>query len=597
MASEAVAKIQPGREQRVHVRRIQASIAVAVLAVAVACTTSIPADQAPTSNSVASVVGSAHSPAAAEFRGDYAPLAAQPGFVSAYRRLTESQYRHAIADTFGPDIIINARFEPERREDGLQAVGSAQLSVTTTGLEQYLAVARSVADQVVDEKRRDKLVGCSSVSPGPAADACAETFLKRAGLQLFRRPLSATEIAGFKSVWKNAADKSGDFNKAISLSLVSLLMSPEFLFRVERAEADPASSGAYRLDSYSKATRLSFTLWDAPPDAELATIARSGAIHDPAVMSKQIDRMLASPRLEAGVRAFFTDMLQFETFDTLSKDAATYPNFSQTVADSAREETLKFLVDHLVTRAADYRDIFTSPDTVLNRPLASVYDVPYPSAEPWARFTFPEKSERAGVLTQVTFLSLFAHPGSSSPTIRGVKLNEIFTCVAIPQPPPDVDFSKVQALEKGTVRTRLIDHMTNPGCSSCHLISDPPGLALERFDGLGQFRTMENGAPIDVAADIAGKKFNGSVGLGQYMHDHPGVPGCAVRRISAYGAGHSYGPDRANGLAERTSAFAASGYRWAPLLRGVLTDPQFYNVTPPEGARVQTAEVSSGEGL
>ena len=358
--------------------------------------------------------------------------------------------------------------------------------MTTTGLEQYLAVARSVADQVVDDKRRDKLVGCASSTSGPAAETCAEAFLKRAGLQLLRRPLSAREIADFKSVWKNAADKSSDFNKAISLSLVSLLMSPEFLFRVERAEPDPAKPGGYRLDAYSKAMRLSFTLWDAPPDAELAAAARSGAIHDPAALSKEIDRMLASPRLEDGVRAFFTDMLQFETFDTLSKDAATYPNFSQAVADSAREETLKFLVDHLVTRAGDYRDIFTSHDTFINRPLASVYDVPYPSSEPWTHFTFPDNSERSGVLTQVTFLSLFAHPGSSSPTIRGVKLNEIFVCIATPQPPPDVDFSKVQALEKGTVRTRLIDHMTNPGCSSCHLISDPPGLALEHFDGLGQ---------------------------------------------------------------------------------------------------------------
>ena len=337
---------------------------------------------------------------AAAFSGDYAPLVSQSSFVAAYRRLTESQYRHAIADTFGGDIVVNARFEPERREDGLQAVGSAQLSVTTTGLEQYFAVARSVADQVMDEKRRDKLVGCA---PGAAnVDACVEAFLKRAGVQLFRRPLSGEEIAGLKSVWKNAADKSGDVDKALGLSLVSMLMSPEFLFRVERAEADPARPGEHRLDGYGKAMRLSFMLWDAPPDAELAAAARTGTIHDPAVLAAQVDRMLASPRLADGVRAFFTDMLQFETFDTLSKDAATYPNFSQAVADGAREETLKFLVDHLVVRGGDYRDIFTSRDTWLNRALASVYDVPYPSAESWTQFTFPEKSERAGVLTQVT---------------------------------------------------------------------------------------------------------------------------------------------------------------------------------------------------
>jgi hypothetical protein len=572
-------------------------MAVSTFAAVVACTTAIPAST-PAEESVAQV--EALAPAFA-FAGDYDPYVSGSSFVAAYRRLTESQYRHAIAGAFGDDIVINARFEPERREDGLQAVGSAQLSVTTTGLEQYLAVARSIADQVLDAKRRDRLVGCAANVAG--GEACAETFLKRVGVQLFRRPLSAEEIAGFKSVWKEAAEKSGDFDKALGLSLVSMLMSPEFLFRVERAEADPAKLGAYRLDGYAKAMRLSFTLWDASPDAELAAVARSGTIHDPGVLAAQVDRMLASPRTADGVRAFFTDMLQFETFETLSKDAATYPNFSQAVADGAREETLKFLVEHLVVRGGDYRDIFTSRDTYLNRALASVYDVPYPSAEPWTQFSFPEKAERAGVLTQVTFLSLFAHPGSSSPTIRGVKLNEIFVCLAIPQPPPDVDFSKVQALEKGTVRTRLIDHMTNPGCSSCHLLSDPPGLALERFDGLGQHRTTENGAAIDVSADIGGKKFSGSLGLGQYMHDNPLVPSCLVRRVQSYGSGRAYERGEAKRVESRTAAFAADGYKWASLLRSVLTDPQFYSVAAPEGAmpRLQAAgsggNISSGDGL
>ena len=604
MAAEAAAKMQPGREPGLRVSKVHAVIALSALAVAVACTTSTPADRAADSTPIVSALGSAPRTAVPEFRGDYSPLITQSSFVSAYRRLTETQYRHAIADAFGSDIVINARFEPERREDGLQAVGSAQLSVTTTGLEQYLAVARSVADQVVDEKRRDKLIGCSSSGPSRAGDVCAETFLKRAGLQLFRRPLSADEIAGFSAVWKSADDRSGDFNKAIGLTLVSMLMSPEFLFRVERAEPDPAKPGGYRLDAYGKAMRLSFTLWDAPPDADLASDARTGAIHDPAVLSRQVERMLASPRVEVGVRAFFTDMLQFEAFDTLSKDAATYPNFSQAVSDSAREETLRFLVEHLVTRTRDYREIFTSRDTFINRPLASVYDVPYPSAEPWAHFTFPETSERSGVLTQVTFLSLFAHPGSSSPTIRGVKLNEIFNCLPIPPPPPDVDFSKVQALEKGTVRTRLVDHMSNPGCSSCHLISDPPGLALERFDGLGQYRTTENGAPIDVSVQIGGKTFSGSVGLGQYMHDNPGVPSCLVRRVHGYAAGRSMSGSETGKLASESEAFAAAGYRWAALLRNLLSDPQFYSVSTPEGVAqpVRAAEAggvsaSSGDGL
>src|SRR5262245_62003568 len=174
--------------------------------------------------------------------------------------------------------------------------------------------------------------------------------------------------------------------------------------------------------------------------------------------------MVASPKLADGAKAFFTDMLQFEHFDSLTKDAATYPKYSQKVADSAREQTLMTVLNLLIDQNRDYRDIFTSNETFINRALAPVYKVPYLSRADWAPYTFPDSSERSGILTQVTFLSLFSHPGASSPTKRGIKINEIFKCSPTPEPPADVDFSKVQALDKGTVRTRLLDHMQNTGC-------------------------------------------------------------------------------------------------------------------------------------
>ena len=171
--------------------------------------------------------------------------------------------------------------------------------------------------------------------------------------------------------------------------------------------------------------------------------------------------------------------------------------------------------------------------------------MPFASANEWAPYTFPaSRPSASGILTQVSFLSLFAHPGSSSPTRRGVKVHEIFMCEPTPDPPADVDFSKVQALAKGTVRMRLLDHMQNTGCTACHRRSDPPGLALEHFDGLGQLRKMENGAPIDVSADLDGKTFTGAQGLARYLRDDPKIPACLVRNVYAYG----------DGPARRTSA-------------------------------------------
>jgi hypothetical protein len=197
------------------------------------------------------------------------------------------------------------------------------------------------------------------------------------------------------------------------------------------------------------------------------------------------------------------------------------------------------------------------------------------------------------VLTQVTFLSLAAHPASSSPTVRGVKLYESFMCLALPSPPPDVDFSKVQATEKGTVRARLIDHKTNPGCFGCHNVSDPPGLALERFDGLGQYRQLENGAPIDVSAEIGGRAFSGSIGLGQFMHDNPTVPSCLVRNVHYYGVGRTVDAKDDAYLARQKKFFADNGYRLPELMRSVLNDPHFYRVVMPADATPRAANAAS----
>lgn len=508
------------------------------------------------------------------------------GFKPAIRRITESQYRHTIADVFGPSVKINARFEPERREAGLLAVGSAELSVTTSGLEQYFALASSIADQIMDEKARATSIGCEPADARKADSNCARAFIKRVGERLFRRPLSDADIASRVATADKGATQSGDFHAGLKLALTSLLIAPEFLFRMEVAEPLPGATSRFRLDAYSTASRLSFLFWDTSPDSELLAAAKSGAILTDAGLQKQISRLAASPRLEDGARAFFIDMLQFDQFESLNKDAATYPKFSQAVADSAREQTLKTLLNLLITRKQDYREIFTSNDTFLNRPLAAVYKVPYASSKEWTPYTFPESSERSGILTQVTFLSLFSHPGASSPTRRGVKLHEIFMCQPTPDPPADVDFSKVQALANGTVRTRLLDHMTNEGCAVCHRASDPPGLALEHFDGLGQLRTTENGVPIDVTAEINGKKFTGAQGLGRLMHDNADVTSCVVKQAYSYGVGKAAGYRDEDYLAEQTAAFAKAGYQIPKLFEAIASSTEFYTVSAPAGLKV-----------
>ena len=514
--------------------------------------------------------------------------AAQPNTTKvALRRLTESQYRHTIADVFGPQIKIEARFEPERREDGLLALGSAMLSLTSSGFEQYFAVASTVADQVIGSEQRDTLVGCKPTDAKQQDDACAAQFIRNYGEKLFRRPLTQGEVDGRLKSASVGATQASDFYAGLKLALTSLLVAPDFLFRVETAEPDPANPKESRLDAFTKASRLSFLLWDSPPDAELLAAARSGALHSSAELQKQIERMLASPRFEAGARAFFTDMFQLDGFGNLVKDPMIYPKFNQSVSESAREQMLLRTVDLLVRKQGDYRDLFTANDTYINRSLASVYNVPYASKAAWTTYSFPESSERSGILTDVGFLSLFAHPGTSSPTRRGIKVLEIFMCQATPQPPANVDFSKVQDSTKGTLRGRLLDHMENEGCSGCHRRTDPIGLALEHFDGLGQLRTLENGMPIDVTAKIKDMTIEGAQGVGQYLRDEPRVASCLVRNVYQYGVGRkTVGRDQAF-VAAQTKAFVANGYRFPDLMKQIATSPEFFKVIVPKAPAAQ----------
>jgi hypothetical protein len=499
----------------------------------------------------------------------------------AVRRLTESEYRHTIADVFGSEIEINARFEPEKRESGLLAIGSGLLTLSPSGVEQYFHLAVDISEQALSGAIRERIVGCKPQDPGKPDEACARQFITRYGELLLRRPLEAGETETRLRAAASGTEQSGDFYTGLKVALSSLLAAPEFLFRVETAEPDPRRPGQQRLDAYSKAARLSFLFWNTTPDEELLVAAKTGAIHTAEGLDEQISRLLASPRLVQGVRAFFADMLQLDSLDNLVKDPAIYPKFNRSVADGAREQMLRTVVGLLVEQERDYRELFTSNDTYMNRTLAAVYKVPFASADDWAPYTFGSSSQRSGIFSQIGFLSAFAHPGSSSPTRRGIKLYEIFLCDPTPDPPADVDFSRVKDGTDGTVRGRLLDHMENTGCAFCHRRTDPPGLALEHFDGLGQLRQYENGQLIDVSADVYGKKIEGASGLGQLLRDDPMVPACLVRNVFAYGVGRKADHRDETYLLEQTAAFAENGYRFPGLLRQVAASSGLFDVTIP----------------
>ena len=528
--------------------------------------------------------------------GGAAVLAAPPAensYVASLRRLTEQEYRNSIADIFGKEVEVRGSFEPTKRTGGLEAASTALLSVTPVGLESFNKMAGDIAAQVTAEKYRPKLP-CAPKDPKAPDDVCAREILSHYGLLLFRRPLTAAELENPVGLLHSITERTNDFYAGLQYGLSMLLQLPDFLFRKEVAilSADGKSGS---LDSYSRATRLSFLMWNTTPDAELLRAAGTGEFNTSAGLARQVDRLIASPRLEVGMRAFFDDMLELDTFDTVSKDSLLYPKWGSAMATSAREETLRTVIGLTLHDNGDLRDLMTTRQTYIDRRLAMLYGVAFPFTGDWVKYEFPAESGRSGILTQISMLSMFSDPGRSSPTKRGVAINEIFLCSPTPTPPNNVDFSLVNNPDSSmkTLRERLTAHATNPTCAACHQHSDPVGLSLEAFDAIGGYRTTENGEPINDSATIQGHSFSGAQGLGQYMHDNPRYPACVARKLYSYSRGLK--SSSVDDFQDAYKAFQNSGFRLRALLKRMAVSDSFYAVRPPENLSASDSTEVAGQ--
>ncbi|MGY8668844.1 DUF1592 domain-containing protein [Bradyrhizobium sp. UFLA05-109] len=529
--------------------------------------------------------------AAAAFTSAHAAVSSQ---VVSMRRLTQQEYRNAIADIFGPEIEVRGSFEPTIRIGGLQAASTSVLSVTPVGFESFTNMADGIAGQVTGEKYRAKLPCAPKLAKEPD-DACAAHILSHYGRMLYRRPLTSDEIQSAVNLSHGLADSQGNFYAGLRHGLASLLQAPDFVFRMEIAV--PAGDQQWALDPYSRATRLSYLMWDSTPDEELIQAAENGELNTAAGLEKQVDRLMASPRLDIGMRAFFNDMLELDNFETVSKDSILYPKWSLAIAASAKEETLRTTIDLALHENGDLRDLMTTRKTFLNRNLAADYQLPFPFEGEWMPYEFPGDSGRSGILTQASMLTMFSHPGRSSPTKRGVAVMDIFLCEPTPPPPANVDFSVVNNTNGPlkTVRDRLMAHATNSSCASCHNHSDPIGLSLEGFDTIGQRRVMENGKLIDVSATIKGKQFVGAEGLGQFLHDDPKYTACLARKVYSYSRGENSEDVPASAFKAAYKSFADSGFRMRSLLKAMVEDKDYFSALAPTPETTSPANKDSAQ--
>jgi len=505
--------------------------------------------------------------------------AAGEQFVSI--RISESEYRNTIADVFGADIPIKGQFEPGVRTDGLLAVGQHAKSFSPVSIEYYDNMARGIAAQIVQPAYRRTLFSCEPRRVERSDKRCASQIVSSVGRFLFRRPLDKEELTTRVELADRMADQEHNFYSGISAVIAGMLIAPEFLNRMVRVEPDPAKHSALRVDSYSRASMLSFYLWNSAPDHALLAAAEKGELQTSEGLQRQVSRMIASPRVERGVRAFFSDMLGFDEFNLLSKDPKIFPEFTVDVLQQAQEQTLRTIVNHVARQRRDYRDLFTTRETFLTRSLAAIYGVPIldtgDGGQPdrWVPYTFPSNDPHVGVLSQVSFVGLHSPAGRSSPTIRGKAFREHLLCQKVPPPPGNVDFKAVEDTTnpiRKTARERLAAHANNPVCAGCHKITDPIGLAFENFSASGTYRTTEHGATIDTAGEYKGVKFTGPVDLAQLIRNDPTVTNCVARRSFAYVAGRT--PSEEDSAWKNIeSKFKSDGYDVLALMQEIAASP------------------------
>jgi hypothetical protein len=493
------------------------------------------------------------------------------------RRLTQAQYVNAVHDLLGDDLLVSRPMEPDVELSRSISAGASGTSISPRGVEQYEALSYDLAEQLLrNEARRARAVTCAPVAT--VDPACAETFVRATGRRLWRRPLADAEVTALVTLAANAATTLGDFHRGLEYALSAMLQSPHFLFRAELAEPAAAAEPA-RFSAYSLAARLSFFLWNAPPDDALLAAAAAGRLATDDGVRAEVERLVASPRLARGLRAFVTEWLGLQHLDTVSKDPMVFTSFSNDVPAAAREETLS-LAEHLaLTRDGDFRDLLTTRETFVNRRLASIYNVRAPlqtRADGFGLVTIPDDSPRRGLLGHVSILALAAHPTSTSPTLRGKFIREALLCNEVPMPPVNVNTALPEpAAGLRTMRERLSRHQADPSCRSCHTLLDPIGLALEHFNGIGSWRPTDVGAAIDASGSLDGVSYRDALGLGQTIHDAPGFPRCVTTRLYRFAYGRHETDGEEAEVSRLAQDFAYGGYRLRRLMSQIATSAAF----------------------
>jgi len=357
-------------------------------------------------------------------------------------------------------------------------------------------------------------------------EACAAQIVKNLTAKAYRGQAGADDIQDALEFYTKGR-KTGDFENGIRLAVQSILVSPRFLFRLEQGpsatQLKTVANGGYRIGDEEMASRLSFFLWGAGPDAELVKAATSGALRTPAGLDRQVRRMLADKRSDALSTRFAAQWLRLQDLEKMIPDYLLFPQYDDTLAQAMIRETELFF-NSIVQEDHSVLDLFTANYTFVNERLAKHYGIANVTGNQFRRVQTPD--HRYGILGQGSVLVSTSVADRTSPVLRGKWIMDVLLGTPPPPPPPDVPAldDSVKANEGGTLlttRQRMEQHRKNPTCNACHRFIDPLGLSLENFDATGAWRIKDNEMPVDVVGDLYdGTKINGPEGLREALLRH-----------------------------------------------------------------------------
>jgi cytochrome c553 len=407
-------------------------------------------------------------------------------------------------------------------------------------------------------------------------DACARRIVATLTRRAYRRPVTEEDLA-MPLKWYQQGHAQGGFEAGIEAALAAILVSPHFLFRIERAPEGVVAGQAYRISDLELASRLSFFLWSSLPDDELLALAEAGKLSQPEVLQGQVRRMLADPRSRALVTNFAGQWLHLRNLDSFVPDMRLYPDFDDNLRQALRRET-ELCFEEILREDHSVLRLIQSSATYLNERLAKHYGIPHVYGSRFRRVELDASSQRGGLLRHGSILAVTSYATRTSPVLRGQWILKNLVGTPPPPPPPNVPAldENVVAAEL-PVRQRLAQHRAHAACASCHEIIDPVGFALEHYDAIGRWRVLEAGQPIDDAGSLPdGTTFVGVAGLEQALLSRGELlVQTLTEKLLTFALGRGVDESDAPAVRQIVRQARAADYRFSSLILGIVQSVPF----------------------